>query len=282
MVRRLLLATTAAFLAVTFVFASTAAAYEVTFVLRTGERVTGQFSYNHTDHYQITVNGQLRDYPSDDIVMISFGAGDPKPAEVAKLPIVNDPPELERHTIVLKSAEMLRGKVYDFQGDRIIMDLGPNDRRTFNMADVSRLYISAPGSRAVYGVTTASTGITASAEAPTGAAVNVTVPARATWVDSGITVNRGDRVWFTATGQIYLSNTMQNGPEGVPNSLNRKDNPLPSANSGALLGQVGRSMFLIGNTADPIVMPASGKLMLGVNDDNHRDNRDAFDVSIRR
>jgi hypothetical protein len=68
----------------------------------------------------------------------------------------------------------------------------------------------------------------------------------------------------------------------VPNSLNRKDNPLPSANSGALLGQVGRSMFLIGNTTDPIVMPASGKLMLGVNDDNHRDNRDAFEVSIRR
>jgi hypothetical protein len=267
---------------VTFVFASTAAAYEVTFVLRTGERVTGQFSYNHTDHYQITVNGQLRDYPSDDIVMISFGAGDPKPEEVAKLPIVNDPPELERHTIVLKSAQMLRGKIYDFQGDRVIMDLGPNDRRTFNMADISRLYISAPGSRAVYGVTTASTGITASAEAPAGAAVNVTVPARATWVDSGITVNRGDRVWFSATGQIYLSNTMQNGPEGVPNSLNRKDNPLPSANSGALLGQVGRSMFLIGNTTDPIVMPASGKLMLGINDDNHRDNRDAFEVSIRR
>jgi hypothetical protein len=282
MVRRLLLATTAAFLAVTFVFASTAAAYEVTFVLRTGERVTGQFSYNHTDHYQITVNGQLRDYPSDDIVMISFGAGDPKPEEVAKLPIVNDPPELERHTIVLKSAEMLRGKIYDFQGDRVIMDLGPNDRRTFNMTDISRLYISAPGSRAVYGVTTASTGITASAEAPAGAAVRVTVPARATWVDSGITVNRGDRVWFTASGQIYLSNTMQNGPEGVPNSLNRKDNPLPSANSGALLGQVGRSMFLIGNTTDPIVMPASGKLMLGINDDNHRDNRDAFEVSIRR
>jgi len=281
MVRRLLLAITAS-LAVTFVFASTAAAYEVTFVLRNGERVTGQFSYNHTDHYQITVNGQMRDYPSDEIVMISFGAGDPKPAEVARLPIVNDPPELERHTIVLKSAEMLRGKIYDFQGDRIIMDMGPNDRRTFNMADTSRLYISAPGARAVYNVTTASTGVTASAEAPSGAAVNVTVPARATWVDSGITVNRGDRVWFTSSGQIYLSNTMQNGPEGVPNSVNRKDNPLPSANSGALIGQVGRSMFLIGSTTEPIVMPASGKLMLGVNDDNHRDNRDAFEVSIRR
>lgn len=282
MVRRLLLATTAAFLAVTFAFVSTAAAYEVTFVLRNGERVTGQFSYNKTDHYQITVNGQMRSYPSDDIVMISFGAGDPKPAEVARLPIVNDPPELERHTIVLKSAEMIRGKIYDFQGDRIVMDMGPNDRRTFNMTDVSRLYISAPGSRAVYNVTTASTGVASSADAPAGPGVHVTVPARATWVDSGIVVNRGDRVWFSATGQIYLSNTMQNGPEGVPNSVNRKDNPLPSANSGALLGQVGRSMFPIGSTTDPIVMPASGKLMLGVNDDNHRDNRDAFEVTIRR
>jgi len=274
---------TTAMFAVTFV--SAAAAYEVTFVLKTGERVTGEFAYNHTDHYQIVVNGQQRDYPSNDIVMISFGAGDPKPVEVAKLPVVNDPPELERHTIVLKSNEMIRGKIYDFQGDRIIMDMGPNDRRTFTMAETSRLYISAPGTRAVYNVHTSATDTAASASTapgPSTAAVVVKVPAKASWVDSGIAVNRGDRVWFTATGTVAIVVRGVNGPAGVPNSAGRKDNPLPSANSGALIGMIGRTMFLIGETTDPIVMPATGKLMLGVNDDQHRDNDNAFDVSIRR
>jgi hypothetical protein len=288
MVRRWVLALTAALVAVTIV---SARATEVTFVMKNGERVTGQFAYNHTDHYQIVVNGQQRDYPSDEIAMISFGAGDPPRNEVARLPNVNDPPELERHTIVLKSGEMIRGKIYDFQGDTIIMDLGPNNRRTFNMADTARLYISAPGSRAVYNVNNVARGgrggrfganAGGAAPRPRTPAVNVEVPANATWVDSGVAVNQGDPVWFTVTGQVNMSPNQRVDAAGVPNSENRKDNPFPAANSGALLGRVGNAMFLIGTTTDPITMPATGLLMLGINYDNHRDNRDSFQVGIRR
>jgi hypothetical protein len=45
---------------------------------------------------------------------------------------------------------MVRGKIWDFQGDNIIMDIHAGDRRTYNMNDTARLYISAPGSRQVY------------------------------------------------------------------------------------------------------------------------------------
>lgn len=285
MVRRALFTLAGVFIAATLMTAAT----EVTFVLTSGQRVSGIFSYNHTDHYQLIVNGQEKDYPSDDIAMISFGAGDPEPGEVAMLPTAANPPELQRHMIVLKSGEVLRGKIYDFKNDQITMDMGPNDRRTFDMSGVARLYINAQAARTVYGVTeskpigpvgpASSSGSTAQ---PSGASKSVEVPANQTWVDTGLYVNKGDSVWFTVTGQVYMSQSQRVGPDGVPNSLNRKDNPLPSANSGALLGRVGNQMFLIGTTTDPISIPASGRLMLGINDDNHRDNRDAFQVTIRR
>jgi len=285
MIRRLLLTVTAAFAAVALVRGAT----DVTFVMKNGERISGTFSYNHTDHYQLLVNGQQRDFPSDDIALIEFGAGDPAAAEVAQLPTVNDPPELERHTIVLKSGEITRGKIWDFQGDRVIMDIHPGDRRTYNMADIARLYISAPGSRALFanGATPQVAGRfrrgQGAAGGPRTAPITVSVPATQRVVDSGIVVNQGDRVWFTVQGQIYMAPNQQVGPDGVPNSTGRKDNPLPSANSGALIGMIGNNTrFAIGANTEPIVMPATGRLSLSINDDKLSDNRDAFTVTIQR
>ena len=146
MIRRFALAAAFALAAMTLISAHA----DVTFVMKSGERVAGTFSYNHTDHYQLIVSGRQRDWPSNDIALIEFAPGDPTAEEVNRLPTSSDPPELERHTIVLRNGQMLRGKIWDFQGDRIIMDMGPNDRRTFNMGDTARLYISAPGSRSLF------------------------------------------------------------------------------------------------------------------------------------
>jgi len=40
--------------------------------------------------------------------------------------------------------------------------------------------------------------------------------------------------------------------------------------------------FLLSNNPSPVPMPAAGRLMLGVNDNDHTDNSGAFTVSISR
>jgi hypothetical protein len=223
-----------------------AASTDVTFVMKSGERVAGTFSYNHTDHYQLIVNGRQRDWPSSDIALIEFSGGDPTSDEVNRLPASADPPELERHTLVLKSGEMIRGKIWDFQGDRIFMDLGPNDRRSWNMSDAARLYISAPGSRALFananrasttpagtappvtgnrrgrsGTTTppvvtppvvTTPPVTGNRRGRTGTSRTsgngntFDLPGTSCWMDTGINVTTGQAVAFSATGQVTLSN----------------------------------------------------------------------------
>jgi hypothetical protein len=52
---------------------------------------------------------------------------------------------------------------------------------------------------------------------------------------------------------------------------------------GALIGKIGNSKpFAIGNQRQALTMPASGRLMLGVNDNEVADNSGAFTVVIAK
>jgi hypothetical protein len=64
------------------------AAQPVTFVLRNGERVSGELTYKGGTTY--TLNGT--DYPSDNIAMIAFTPGDPPAAELQQIPTVDNNP----------------------------------------------------------------------------------------------------------------------------------------------------------------------------------------------
>ena len=71
--------------------------HPATFVLRSGERVSGELSYKGGTSY--TLNG--KDYPSNDIALIEFVPGDPSAAELNQIPTVdNNPSEHERHVFV--------------------------------------------------------------------------------------------------------------------------------------------------------------------------------------
>lgn len=282
MIRRVL------FLAVVALFGATLTANsaDVTFVMKNGSRVSGTFSYNHTDHYQLIVNGHERDYPSNDIAMIVFGAGDPAAAEIDRLPTMADPPELERHTIVLRNGDMIRGKIWDFQGDRIIMDMGPGDRRTFNMGDTARLYISAPGSRAVFHSPTPNP-----ATNPTprgrgfgrGQGLTITIPGAQCWADTGINVVAGQNVSFAAVGEIRMSIDRNDvaTPAGSKNGRYSQDAPIPGSLLGALIGRIdNRAPFGIGDQRTALAMPQAGRLWVGVNDGNCQDNSGEFRVTI--
>lgn len=267
--------------AVVFGVALVSSFTEVTFVMRNGERISGTFVYHHTDHYNLMVNGQERSYPSDDIAMIQFAPGDPSPAEINGLPAMDNGPELERHTAVMRNGEIIRGKIWDFQDDRVIMDIHPGDRRTFTMNNIARLYINAGAAHNVFKDIAAGQ----QSQPGRGTRVTVQVPANVAWTNTGIQVNQGDRIVFMATGQIHYTGADLAGPDGIPVGVlaNRRRYPLPTMGVGGLIGRVGNSApFAIGNNTQPIVMPAAGQLFLGVNDDGLDDNSGAFTVRIQR
>jgi hypothetical protein len=59
--------------------------------------------------------------------------------------------------------------------------------------------------------------------------------------------------------------------------------PVPALPVGTLIARIdGGRPFAIGGGTTSVTMPASGRLLLGVNDDHHADNAGAFRVAIRR
>ena len=147
----------------------------------------------------------------------------------------------------------------------------PSGARDFTSNDVAQIFLATPpGAAAVGTVGTSSTGAT----------TGVRVDANQAWVDSGVNVSRGDRMAFNASGDIMVAPGASAGVGGTP-ALRSPGYPVPNAMAGALIGKVGNSApFLIGSNTQPIVMPADGRLMLGVNDDGFGDNTGSFAVTI--
>jgi hypothetical protein len=109
----------------------------------------------------------------------------------------------------------------------------------------------------------------------------VTVDARARWVDTGLTVGQGDVITFEAGGQVRLSHDANDvaGSAGAFSGRRAPQAPFPWQAAGALIGRIGRTEFAIGNQSS-ITAPASGRLLLGVNDDHLEDNDGAFEVVV--
>jgi hypothetical protein len=118
-------------------------------------------------------------------------------------------------------------------------------------------------------------------EAPPG---SIAIPARAGWVDTGLTIARGDAVSFQTTGEVQLSGDENDVavPAGSRQGRVAPNAPLRGVLAGALIGRVGNSApFGIGDQSGPLPMPAVGRLFLAVNDDEWSDNRGQFNVIIR-
>ena len=114
---------------------------------------------------------------------------------------------------------------------------------------------------------------------PTGtASVTVTVEATHAWIDSGLTVRKGERLSFQASGTIRWGAKPDQvaGPGGHAAKAGK-------LGVGGLIGRIGPTSgkaFAIGDTQTPIVMPKSGQLFLGINDFNVKDNAGSFVVTI--
>jgi hypothetical protein len=98
-----------------------------------------------------------------------------------------------------------------------------------------------------------------------------------------LTVNQGDRVSFQASGQIMYSPNPAHSATPDGSADRGAQYPDPTVPAGALLGKVGNGKpFGIGSQTQPLVMPASGRLMLGINDTEVGDNSGAFSVVVTR
>ena len=102
------------------------------------------------------------------------------------------------------------------------------------------------------------------------------------WTDTGIDVRAGDTLTFDATGTIRMSDNGEDlaDPAGSRTGRRAADAPILNQPAGALIGRVGDyGPFLVGGRTS-IVVRATGRLYLGVNDDHLPDNNGEYIVRI--
>jgi hypothetical protein len=260
------------------------AAQPVTFILRNGERVSGELTYKGGTAY--TLNG--RDYPSDEIALIAFAPGDPTAAELQQIPTVdNNPSEHERHVFVTRDGQVIFGKIYHISpdGSTITFDRREGGRHDISANNLARVYVNPAGARTVYAAVLSGAANAPSAVATSGtlSAGAISVQANQPWTDTGMRVKKGERVYFTTNGQItvgpgFVATADGSGPAGPRAGL-----PVPAVPAGGLIARVDNGApFPIGSNTQAILMPANGRLYVGINDDNFSDNSGFFAVTVRK
>jgi hypothetical protein len=102
------------------------------------------------------------------------------------------------------------------------------------------------------------------------------------WTDSGVDVKKDEHYSFKATGSIVVEPGVTAAPDGAPGMLGR-NYPVAGSQAGTLIVRVGSGApFAIGTASQPVSMPATGRLMLGINDDDFGDNSGFFAVVVTR
>jgi hypothetical protein len=109
------------------------------------------------------------------------------------------------------------------------------------------------------------------------------VPGDVAWRDTGLLVRAGEDVIIRASGEIRWTDRASDraNAAGSLSGARTAGAPLPGLPAGALIARVGQSEpFLAVARGGRIRMPQSGRLMLGINDDNVSDNGGEFEVTI--
>ena len=253
-----------------FLFATTLIAQEgATLVLKSGERLSGNLVDLTGSGFIMRVNGQERRVGANDVAVLEFTGGTANADVLARL-------RSGQQVLVLRNGQAIEGRLHDVGGThplRITVQTS-SGARDFNSNEVAQVFLATPPGAAAVGTAGAPVA------GATGATTAARVDANQAWVDTGVNVNRGDRVAFNASGDIMVAPGASAGVGGT-SAVTSAQYPIPSAMAGALIGRVGNSApFLIGSNSQPILMPADGRLMLGINDDGFGDNTGSFSVTI--
>jgi hypothetical protein len=244
---------------------------QATLVLRNGERPSGELIDLGAGGFAMRVGGQDRQFSANDVASVEFVGGELPAAAQARV-------NAGQPLVLLRNGQVIEGRLSDIGGRRplrLTVDT-PSGQRDFTSGDVAQVHLH-PRS--------GSAGLAAATQEPVIPAGAITVAANQPWTDTGVSVRRGDLLIFTATGNVNFATGAgaSSGVGGSPAATNPSMNyPLKSAYVGALIGRVGSGApFLIGANTSAIAMPASGRLMLAVNDDHHADNSGAYSVAIQ-
>jgi hypothetical protein len=240
-----------------------------TLVLRSGEKVAGQLVDMGGVGFTVRVNGQERQIATNDVSVIDFtGNGDVSEADLNR-----------GQTLWLRNGQTIDGQLYDIAGTaplKITMKTSSGDRE-FASSEVGRIVLSRPSSPAV-----GTSGSSSTTGVPEG--TGVAVPGNAAWTPTGQTVRRGDRLSFSATGEVRLSTDASDVANANGSRAGRKSAgaPVPDAAAGALIARVGNSApFPIGEN-QTVTMPANGQLFLGINDVLVADKQGGYRVTVQR
>jgi hypothetical protein len=244
-----------------------AAQEPATIVLRSGERISGELVDLGGAGFTIRVNGQDRTIDSGQVAAVEFVGGSPNADVQGRL-------KTGRPVVVLRNGEVIEGSLFDIGGThplRVTLNT-PGGERNVTSNDVAQIY---------YANSTGAVGTTGPAPGSDVPAGDIRVEANRPWTDSGITVERGERLMVNARGDIMLGTGLSSGVNGTP-AVNTGNYPVKTAPAGALIARVGNSApFLIGSQTE-VTMPASGRLFLGVNDDQFQDNVGYWAVGVAR
>ena len=262
--------------------AAQAFAQSATVVLRNGDRLQAEVR-DMGQNFMLRVNGQPRQVPIGDVVLIDFGGNG------RDIPIE----ELRRaHAasgyVVMRNGETFNASLRDLMGDPLIAAF--SNGRKVNLSEVSRVYFGGVSNVAGFPnlsegqpTPTPSPGTATSGSLAPGNARSVVVASNVPWTNSGFNVRRGQRLRFEGSGEIRLSmngNDMA-GPAGTSSNRTADKAPVAASPVGTLIGRIGNGQpFVIGATSDVVDIPDDGRLFLGVNDDHHADNSGNFVVRV--
>jgi hypothetical protein len=241
-----------------------------TIVLKSGERISGELIDMNGSGFAVRVNGQDRTIGTGDVAAVEFAVG-PIPADAQNRINAGQP------VVVMRNGQVIEGRLSDVGGTRplrLTIDT-PGGQRDVTSSDVAQIHLSRGGNQTAVATTGQAQQIPAGAQ-------TITVPANQLWTDTGISVQRGERIQFNASGDIMISRDASSGVGGSPASAGGRL-PVAAAGPGALIARVGNTApFLIATNTTPLAMPANGRLQLGVNDTDHSDNSGNFSVAVTR
>ncbi len=270
-----------------------AAQRAATVLLRSGERVSGEFEDIQDQQLFLRVSqDDERRIPVEQVAVIDFVGG------TRGLPWSEVSEARAQQVLLLRDGSSMKGQLVDVarEGERDVTKAGAKVEVVFRATDgaerrvaieqVGRLYMGNFPTNLddVVGAkkpAEEAKPVTAPASAPAG---SIDVPANVRWVDTGVTVRRGQMVVFEASGEVKLSGADDDVATSAGSKTGRTDPqaPIPQTLAGALLGRVGErsAPFGIGNQSAPLRMPAAGRLYLGVNDSEVNDNSGSFTVTV--
>jgi len=209
----------------------------------------------------------------------------------------------EPHIVRLRNGSVLRGRIIRFENGEFTMILsGTQSRAILRAADVESIDFGevestradrpsappsatarpeTPSERTTSGPVTPAPASAGAVALPRYTEHTVTVPAKSEWVDTGITLVKGQKLRLAVSGRIRISPTREVGPEGVeltdPDKLMRDR---PSGGVIAVIGDDNDDFIFIGPAAE-LVAHRSGQLYLMVNDGKLEDNSGEFVVRIQ-